>query len=241
MKKGRGSLVKPLKQILLFLFVLVIIPAACITHAFAKAKPLSCIKTVKKDVVCLTVDDGWSKTTVNKVLKVLRKNKVTCTFFIVGSRLKAMPEVWKKAIKDGHEICYHTMYHQNLRRKSNKKIIADIKKWEKTARKVLGKDYKIPKLARLPGGSGSRDQRILTVFAKRGYKVIYWSLDTLAHRRHVVSYIKKRTKPGAIILTHFNGYDSKALPKYIRWLKKRFKLVKLSEALAPPKPEPKPA
>jgi peptidoglycan-N-acetylmuramic acid deacetylase len=188
---------------------------------------------VQKSDVCLTIDDGWSAKIINDMLNVLRKYDVKCTFFVIGSRLNAIPEVWRKAVQDGHEICYHTMNHQNVLRMSNKEILADIKKWENAAHKALGKDYVIPKLARLPGGSGSSNQRILKVYASAGYRVVYWSMDTLSYKSNIVSYIKKHTKGGAVILTHFNSYDHSALPKYISWLSQKFNLCKLSEALAP--------
>ena len=215
------------------LIVLMALAFICAGTAYAKGQKLSCVRTVDKGHVCLTIDDGWGEKTVRTVLDVLRKYKVHCTFFVIGSRLNAMPKVWRQAVADGHEICYHSMTHKSELRMSSKAIAADVEKWEKAAHKALGKNYEIPKLARLPGGSGSRNDRILKVFDSKGYKIIYWSMDTFAYSNNkIASCIERKTKQGAIILTHFNTRDMRALPKYIGWLNKRFDLCTLSEALA---------
>lgn len=221
--------------------------AAVLLAQFSEARAagaLSCFKVVPKPWVCLTIDDGCSTASIKTILKTLKKNKVKCTFFIVGYYLlqKDKQPLWRQAIRDGHEICYHSMYHKSVPSMSDKQIRADIAKWEGVARKVLGADYKIPKYARLPGGGGSRNRRVLKVFASKGYKVIYWSADTLTgairYGRSVQSYIKRKTKQGSIILTHFSGPDARALPGYIGWLKKKYKLGRISDAFAAPKPKP---
>jgi peptidoglycan-N-acetylmuramic acid deacetylase len=196
-----------------------------------QSQPPACVKTIDTEYVCLTVDDGWSKKIITNELDVLKKNDVKCTFFVIGSRLNALPEVWQRAIKEGHEICYHSMYHKSVLHMNEKQIKKDVKDWENAAHKALGKDYVIKRFARLPGGSGSSRESIRTIYAKMGYTVIYWSMDTLSHRKNIVSYIKKKTKGGAVILTHFNGSDSKALSKYIGWLKDKFKLCRISDVL----------
>jgi len=232
---------KFLLRVLAVFFIVFTISVSLFTvQAQAAGKPPPALRAVDKKYVCLTVDDGWNKNNIVKILDTLRKNGVRCTFFIVGSRLKAYPDLWRRAVADGHEICYHTMHHGRLWCMSNKRILSDITAWEKTARTVLGKDYWIPKIARFPGGGGGRNKRLLALFAGKGYKVVLWNVDTMAHRRHVVSYVKKKTRPGAVILTHFTRYDAAAMTKYLPWLKAKFNLVKLSEALGlkPPEPEP---
>lgn len=219
------------RPVFAFFFLLLLFFSFFPIPALAKSKPPECVRTVNEKYVCLTIDDGWNKNTISSMLDALNKYNVKCTLFVIGSRLSAMPKVWQRAIQEGHEICYHSMNHKSVLHMSEKRITEDIENWEEAAHKALGKDYAIKRFARLPGGSGSRKENIRRIYAKMGYRIIYWSMDTLSHRRNIVSYIKKKTKGGAIILTHFNGSDQKALPGYIGWLDKNFTLTRISDVM----------
>ena len=190
-------------------------------------------------IVCLTFDDGYSKAAVITILDCLRENRVHCTFFIIGACLKLYPELWRQAVEDGHEIAYHTMKHRPLNRYSNAQIVEDINKWNETARSVLGAGYRIPKIARAPGGSANK--RVRRLFSALGYTLIYWSSDTFTgvyrHSRsntasRIASYIIRHTEAGAISLQHFNRYDAASVSRYIGELKARFRLGTVSAALA---------
>ena len=202
-------------------------------------KPL-CYKTVPKSWVCLTVDDGSSNASIRSMLKTLKRYDVKCTFFVIGTYLlrKDNQPLWRQAVQDGHEICYHTMRHQYVTGMTKKQILADVAAWERAARTVLGDSYVIPKYARLPGGSGSYDSRVLNTYSECGYTVIRWNVDTLtgprARKISIKQYIRRAVGPGAIILTHFNGADASALPGYIVWLKQKYRMGRLSDAFALP-------
>lgn len=231
----------------LFLAVLMLIVPIQTVEA-AKPKQAN-YHTGQNGMVCLTIDDGYSREYIKKALTVLRAKKVKCTFFVIGSRLKAMPDLWRQAVNDGHEICYHSMNHRLLSGWGTAAIINDVKQWNRTAKSVLGASYQIPKFARLPGGSGQHDTRIQKIFTSIGYRLIYWSADTYTGvirtgyrnlNSRITRYIKSTTRKNSIILTHFNSYDINALPCYIDWLKGHFKLGKISEAFAAPAPPPTP-
>ncbi len=187
-------------------------------------------------IVCLTIDDGFSRDDLILNLTVLRQYKVRCTLFVIGCMLTKYPDLWQQAIRDGHEICYHTMYHHEISAWGNKRIVADLNRWVDTAHKVLGNEYVVPKFVRFPGGRGSGSRRILKLFDDLGYKVIYWDIDTYsqAHIKHISieNFIKASTKSGSIILTHFRKFDSTALPNYISWLVQNFRLGTLTEAFS---------
>jgi peptidoglycan-N-acetylmuramic acid deacetylase len=136
--------------------IAIILSFANFSTVFAGSK-ISCYRVAPKPWVCLTIDDGYSVDAIKSMLSQLKRNNVKCTFFIIGCNLlnKAKQPLWRQAVKDGNEICYHSMNHRYLPSMSNREINADITAWEKAARKVLGRDYTIPKYARLPGGGGS--------------------------------------------------------------------------------------
>lgn len=206
-----------------------------------EASPQTNFRTGLNGIVCLTIDDGYSRKYVQMALDVLRKNHVHCTFFVIGRQLTALADLWRQAVRDGHEICYHSMRHTIMCSWSKERILADLKQWNKTAKSVLGAGYKIPKFARLPGGSGHHSARIQKIFSQLGYKLIYWSADTytgvirLSRRNlnaRITNYVERTTKKNSVILTHFNCYDAPALSHYIGWLKKHFTLGTVSQAFA---------
>ncbi len=194
------------------------------------------VNIVPGGVVCLTVDDGYGAASIERVLKALRREGVHATFFLVGDALKANQKLWRQAVRDGNEICYHTMHHQDMRNMSDSAIRRDVKKWNKLAKEVLGKDYEIPKLVRLPGGGGNTSKRLGKLFHAMGYEIIGWSVDTytgaIRKGESITRYIKRNTRNGSIVLTHFNTKDSKALKEYIHWLNRHHTLMTVSQALA---------
>ncbi len=193
------------------------------------------VNTTPGRMVCLTVDDGYGAMAIERVLKALRREGVHATFFLVGDALRANQKLWRQAVRDGNEICYHTMHHQDVSRMSDSAIRRDVRRWNKLAKKVLGKDYKIPKLVRLPGGSGNTSRRLGKLFHAMGYAVIGWSVDTytgaIRKGASITRYIKRNTHKGSIVLTHFNTKDSKALKEYIHWLNRHYTLMTVSQAL----------
>lgn len=189
------------------------------------------------EMMCLSFDDGWGKGNIQRILNALKRHNVRATLFVIGHRLTAYPDLWREAVASGHEIAYHSMSHAWKTRLSNEQIIADVKAWERVARQVLGDDYIIPKIARLPGGAGHRSRRVLGVFNDLGYTVIGWCTDTLTGvtertPENKANLVLRRARVGAIILQHFNAPDARATELYIdRLVAKGIPIGLISEAL----------
>jgi len=62
---------------------------------------------------------------IDKILELLRKHDTYATFFIVGELLEAKPELMDKILNEGHEIAFHTMYHNRLDAMKNKQEFVD--------------------------------------------------------------------------------------------------------------------
>ncbi len=59
----------------------------------------------------LTFDDGPS-TVTETILNTLKQENVPATFFVLGSRVEAMPDMVKKIYEEGHYIANHGYSHQ---------------------------------------------------------------------------------------------------------------------------------
>lgn len=233
-----------MKKVISFLIAMILL---ILPLNIAEAKTPKPYSKGEKGIVCLTFDDGYGRNNITKILDVLREKDVKCTFFVIGSQLRNLADLWRQAIRDGHEICYHSMNHSYMSKKSNAFIKKDIERWYNTAREVLGDSYQLLNIVRLPGGSGHRSGRVMGLYTGAGYKVVGWTTDTMGGvtakskrntNTRIKNYILRTTHENTIILTHFDKYNANALPYYIDELKARFKLGKVSEAIAAAGPAP---
>jgi len=51
---------------------------------------------------------------LEKIIEMLRGKNTVATFFVVGEVLENNPEIFDKIIENGHEIAFHTMYHDRI-------------------------------------------------------------------------------------------------------------------------------
>jgi len=84
----------------------------------------------KFNKIALTFDDGPCKET-EEILKVLKKEEIPATFFVLGKKLKKNPLFIKQIVKQGSEVGNHSYSHDSLLSKSSKKIIEEILQTDK--------------------------------------------------------------------------------------------------------------
>ena len=65
-------------------------------------------------VVALTFDDGPNPPYTDRILNVLRSERVHATFFVVGRAVAAYPEVVRRIARDGNALGNHTWDHAHL-------------------------------------------------------------------------------------------------------------------------------
>ena len=69
--------------------------------------------------VALSFDDGPDPRFSNDVLDVLKQYNVPATFFVLGSKAVANPEIVKRMQNEGHVIGNHCSAHPNLVKESD--------------------------------------------------------------------------------------------------------------------------
>ena len=63
------------------------------------------------NAVALTFDDGPDPEFTPRVLEILAREKVTATFFVVGERARANPELLREIDRQGHLVGNHSFSH----------------------------------------------------------------------------------------------------------------------------------
>lgn len=148
--------------------------------------------------VALTFDDGPSTTYTPKVLDMLDKYGITCTFFMVGNRIGSAKKIVKRMYEAGHELGYHTWSHEFFFNMNKSQIEKDYEKFCNALMDACGQK---PTVYRAPGGN-------ITKLALQTLPMphIMWSVDTrdweTRNTQKVKQAVLKGLKDGAIILVH---------------------------------------
>ncbi len=104
--------------------------------------------------VFLTFDDGPTEEVTPHILDILDKYNIKATFFVLGNRVKANPEIVKRAYEEGHYIANHGYSHKykNIY-KSEDYVLDEYNKTEEAIREAIGDQNYSSNLFRFPGGS----------------------------------------------------------------------------------------
>lgn len=161
-----------------------------------------CEVNTSENSVSLTFDDGPIAVRTEKVLTVLKKFNVKATFFLIGNRIKDNETLLMKMNNEGHLIGNHSFSHSFFfDLMSSKQMVADLQSGNEEIRKVIGKD---PLFFRPPYGVTTPG--LAKACRQLKFDVIGWnvrSLDTaIKDKQQLLQRVKKRIKPGSIILFH---------------------------------------
>lgn len=178
----------------------------------------------KEKLIALTFDDGPWPGQTDKILKVLEKEGVHATFFMLGVRVKRAPGLAKKVARAGHQLGNHSLGHRRLTKQKAKEIKRQIDGCSDEIYKATGV---LPTWFRPP--YGMINGKVWKQVKLSRLHVALWTIDTRdwSHPgvKHIVRVATKHAKSGSILLMHDGGVNRKqtikALPKIIRKLKKR--------------------
>lgn len=192
--------------------------------------------------IALTFDDGPDDKYTAQVLDVLKKADVKATFFVIGFRAKAHPELIARMVREGHIVGNHSYNHPNLPKLSEPVFERQIEDTQTVLKSLTGYE---PKLFRPPYGAVNEDQ--VRWAADHQFMIVNWNVDSLDWRglnaEQVSSNILKAARAGSIVLQHCGGGEGqdlsgtvKALPNIIQQLKsKGYQFVTVPELLHVPK------
>jgi peptidoglycan/xylan/chitin deacetylase (PgdA/CDA1 family) len=156
-------------------------------------------------VLALTFDDGPDPRWTPQILDILKQKHVPATFCEVGIHVDEHPELTRRIVHEGHQLCNHTVHHtEALETKDQETIDAEIGGGRDALTKAGGVP---PAFYRPPGGSLAP---VTTETARRnGESVLYWAADPEDWKRppvgDLVGNVVTHLKPGSILLLHDGG------------------------------------
>jgi len=196
--------------------------------------------------IALTFDDGPGPFT-RAIVRVLRREHVKATFFVVGRWVALHPELVRLEHRYGFTVGDHTQSHAFLSLLSpaqqRTEVVGD-------GRAIAAAGAPYPRLFRPP--YGSFDRATLKLLHHERMLMTLWSQETRDYTRPGVRAIARNAtvgaRPGEILLLHDGGGDRRqtlaALPKVIRALKRRhLHLVSVPRLILddpPPRNQPQP-
>jgi peptidoglycan/xylan/chitin deacetylase (PgdA/CDA1 family) len=171
--------------------------------------------------VALTFDDGPADPYTDQYLEILDRYGVKATFFNLGDNTQAYPDLARKVIEKGHQLCNHTMAHNQLTAVSADTIYNEITTSANVIENATGvKSSHI----RPPYGDFSAESWL----ASKGSITasIRWTADSLDWKlpgaEAIVTNSTANSYSGMIILMHDGGgdrsQDVEALPSIIEQL-----------------------
>ena len=157
-------------------------------------------------LVALTIDDGPTREWTPQVLSVLRRRETKATFFRVGQRAPAEPDLGKQTADAGHEQGNPPWAHDDLTRHGE---TFDRGSLERTAEVLAKLTGQAPTLCRPPWGR--IDSVGLAVCAGLNYGVTLWSHGITGVNAKVdVDEVLEQASPGSIVLLHDGGPEPNA-------------------------------
>lgn len=160
--------------------------------------------------IALTFDDGPDQLYTPQILDVLKANQVKATFFLLGKRAEANPNIVQRIVQEGHVIGNHSYSHPLFTKLSLEEYKQQIDRTSAILQAQIGYT---PKLIRPPYGEITEEQLQWT--GSNRYVIVNWNIDSLDWKGlsadQVSHNIISHARGGAIVLQHSAGGDKQNL------------------------------
>jgi peptidoglycan-N-acetylglucosamine deacetylase len=155
----------------------------------------------------LTFDDGPNPFTTERIVRLLQRERVPATFFMVGRHAERFPDLARVVAGAGFEIGNHTQTHRRLALAGRARTTWEVRAAHEAIESAAGV---APRYFRAP--HGYRNPYLRRAVATYGYRVFGWTLGVWDTARPGPAVIRLRTRqglrPGAVLLLHDgDGYD----------------------------------
>jgi len=151
--------------------------------------------------IALTFDDGPTPGVTELVLDELRRRGLHATFFMIGERIAAAPDLARRVLAEGHEVGNHTLTHPKLTTLADQQVEAEIQRTQDLMDDVLNRRAT---WFRPPYGALRQNQAGMV--ARKGLGIVLWSVNpgdwAQPGEARIVATVLGETRPGSIILCH---------------------------------------
>lgn len=185
--------------------------------------------------VFLTFDDGPSSVTPT-ILDTLKQENIEATFFVLGSRVEAMPEIVKRIYEEGHYIANHGYSHvYSSTYASPEAVLAEYNQCNEVIKNAIGVPEYNSHLFRFPGGlAGGKYAEIKSqakeLLSQNDILQVDWNAlsGDAETTEPTIEYEMERIqqtvtgKSSVVILMHdaeAKAVTAEALPQIISWLR----------------------
>lgn len=178
-------------------------------------------------IMTLTFDDGPEELDL-AIAALLKQYHVPATFFYLGQKVEARPEIVEELLSAGHEIGYHSYRHQRLSLFSPTRLSDDFRDGVAAFHNlgILLTWFRPP--------YGEFNEQVITTAKTAGMETILWSIDsrdwTGIDANTLADKVIRRFHPGAILLFHSTQPTVlQALPAVLEAaMQKNYRLVSLT-------------
>lgn len=171
-----------------------------LTVPFLRSRVLG---TVSSDTaVALTFDDGPDPDSTPRYADALAELEVRATFFVLGTKLRAHPDLARSLVAGGHEIAVHGWTHRPHLLRTPWDVAADIRRTCELVRDTAGHR---PRYWRPPHGIVTGTG--LATAAALGLRPMLWTADGRDWRsastpQSITERILGSLRPGGVVLLH---------------------------------------
>lgn len=196
-----------------------------------KLLPIYSVKTEEKKVA-ISFDCAWGVDYTEKLLNIMAKEDVKCTFFAVEFWVEKYPDYLRKIVEEGHEIGTHSATHPHMSKLSKEDMVKELTTSSKEIEEITGKKVE---LFRPP--YGEYNDLLITTARELGLYTIQWDVDSLDWKDlsavEITKRVTSKVKNGSIVLFHNQGlHTAEALVSIIKELKsKGFTFVPIGELI----------
>jgi peptidoglycan/xylan/chitin deacetylase (PgdA/CDA1 family) len=171
--------------------------------------------------VWLTIDDGPSADT-EAMLALLARHKARATFFLVGERAQAMPQLTRQILQQGHGIGNHSASHPDTRfwRLGPWRLEQEIGRSQSILTAITGQT---PRWFR--SVVGMTNPFVGLSLKRHGLARVAWSARGFdgvdCTPAQVLARLQRDIRPGAIVLLHEgarHGHNVAILAALLQWL-----------------------
>lgn len=182
-----------------------------------------------KNKIYLTFDDGPTPEITEWVIEELKKYNAKATFFCIGNNIEKHPDIFKKAIIEGHSVGNHTYDHLNGWKTSTEEYLENVKLCKDSISNFKSELFR-PPYGKIKTSQSKKLRQL-------GYKIIMWDVlsadfDNSISKEKCFDNVIKNAKSGSIIVFHdsvkaFPNLEY-TLPKALKyWAAKGFVFEKL--------------